>query len=129
MKLTYTEKAFVETEVDFHTRKPHREIWRNEEGQKHRGRDLPAVVTYDPETGEVMRKEYWFKGMQHRVDGPADEDINPENGVVTHEVWYRFDELLGGISRDPDTGSIIRSDFEDVAMIHKLETPDDFSPG
>ncbi|MEP1932158.1 MAG: hypothetical protein ABJO52_20930 [Nisaea sp.] len=129
MNSTYIEKAFLETEVDLHTLKPHRETWRNEEGQLHRGRDLPAVVTYDAESGAIFSREYWFNDMRHREDGPAHEFIDTQNGVVTYEVWYQLGKLLGAITRDQETGHVIDSDLDYEAEPDNPDIPEDFTPG
>jgi len=41
-------------------------------GSHHRPEaDGPAVTYRDPETGRVIRQEYYLDGKTHRVDGPA----------------------------------------------------------
>ena len=114
MSKTYIEKTFVETEVDLHSDQTKKEIWKNEDGLLHRGRGLPAVTTYDVETGNPTGRERWFRGMMHCIDGPAIEVICPKTGTVVQEAWYRFDKPMGDLTRDAETGKVVRSDFDNA---------------
>lgn len=129
MSSTYIEKAFVEAEIDIHSKKTLREIWKDEDGLRHRGRGLPAVTTYDPATGEPDGHEYWFHEMRHRTDGPAVECLCPETGVVFFETWYRFDKELGSITRDVATGLILESDFDEPEGPAPTDLPGDLTHG
>ena len=115
MKSTYSEKAFVVTEIDKETDQTVKEEWFDEEDRPHRARDLPAVTRH---TEDETKFEYWYHGRRNRNDGPADVSIWRETGVVYSELWYSYGEFLGAISRDIHTGEVVHSDFESPSDNH-----------
>lgn len=124
MTSTYIEKATVETEIDLQTDRTLKEEWRDEKGLLHRTRGLPAVTKY----ADVTEREYWFQGDRHRINGPAVEFIWPETDIVFHEIWYSFGNELGCIERDPQTGQVLRSDFEELDEQTPTPSPEDPFP-
>lgn len=89
------------------------ELWYNLEGQLARPDDLPTRVTYD-QNGRP-REMAW--GQAHRENGPSEVHFNPDNAVVTYEVWcyqghiHRADGEPAVIYRDKDTGAITSVEF------------------
>jgi len=69
-------------------------------GSHHRPEaDGPAVTYRDPETGRVIRQEYYLDGKTHRVDGPAYVEYR-DDGSFLCESWY----CHGSWHRDPAQG-------------------------
>jgi hypothetical protein len=62
-------------------------------GGEHHRDDGPAVVGYDPSTHKAVYEEWWSNGRPHRADGPAFVERNPHTGVITCEEWWLHGQL------------------------------------
>lgn len=92
-----------------------RRIWHTASTRETHREGGPAVEEFDPETGKLIG-EIWFNRYNHgqHRDGnkPAEISIDPDTGIVTHELYYRFGRLHrddGGpaqIFRDETSGVV-----------------------
>lgn len=105
----------------------------------HRGNDLPAYVSYDPEGDRIIRKWYW-NGLKHRTTGPAREvlkgfkvnelqgfsDFYQETWELLHLDWF-IEGLPSGFPYCADAkmegGQRIRS-----KATNKIQSPRDDLP-
>lgn len=91
------------------------EVWKI--GWRLERHDGPAIRSWSPNTGNLIR-EFWYKAdMPHREDGPAriwyDED---QPNVVTCEEWLQNGRLhrTDGPARiwyDPDNRGVQKKEF------------------
>ncbi|KAA3516968.1 hypothetical protein GOZ96_12325 [Agrobacterium vitis] len=115
----YKEEYRVKYTRDAATKRILGEAWFNAQGELDRNDDLPTRVAYD-DLGRVCEMEWSRRNITHRESGPSRIEINPESGIVCHEVWCFEGEVhrAGGepavIDRDPDTGQITRVEFWDM---------------
>ncbi|MEQ8306903.1 MAG: hypothetical protein RIA09_10100 [Hoeflea sp.] len=64
------------------------QIWDANE-RMHRDGDRPAWLVIDPQTGVVVREEYWFEDNLHREKGPAVIHRDAQTGEVYHVEYHR----------------------------------------
>lgn len=87
---------FKNTPVSFHIirHKRHFQYWTMNK-RLHRSDDLPAYVMYDS-IGKRLHRRWFWNGMQHRLNGPADEMVTgyeiDDSSMSTHvrESWDKM---------------------------------------
>jgi len=91
------------------------QVWTTEYGL-HREGGLPAKMSHDPDTGIVVREEFYLFGKEHHDRGPSLIERDPQSGIVVFEEWKQHGQLtrIGGnpalFERDPETGAIARAE-------------------
>lgn len=80
------------------------------------GGERPSTILYDDQ-GRVKTMLWKKQGKDHRTNGPAWIDINPENGVHTMEQFcvdgqcHRSGRQPAQIRRNPETGEITQARY------------------
>ena len=99
---------FKTTPVSFHIIRQERHFQYWTMGKRlHRSDDLPAYVMYDP-IGKRLHRRWFWNGMQHRLNGPADEIATgyevDDTSMSTHirESWDKMEYqwFIEGIQGD-----------------------------
>lgn len=114
-----------------------REIWRDVDGKKHRFGDAPAVTHYDPQSGLAIQFEYFWHGLEHRLNGPSLEVLDPKTRVVVLENWKNYgiynEEIVSIINRDHNSGMVLSAYIVQNGNAKKVNLDSDgtteFNPG
>lgn len=105
------------------------EAWRNANGEPERDGGLPAVISYDRDSGEPVLKVWYFQGEKHREDGPAFEKIDTKSGIVVTEAWHvhgklhRAGDKPARIFRCPETGNAIEEVYATNGVFDRAGDP------
>lgn len=68
-------------------------------GRLHSFNDEPAVMEHDPQSGALLREQYFADGLLHRAGSkPAYIEYSPRTGLKTFEVYCREGKIDGGTS-------------------------------
>lgn len=116
MSEAYTEEYRVKYLRDKSTNRIIQELWYDLEGKLARNDDLPTRIFYDSQGRPVEMS--W--GQRHRENGPCELRFNPDNGVVTFEMWchqgevHRADGEPAVIHRDKNSGAVTQIEHYDM---------------
>ena len=64
-----------------------RKEFRNKHGEYHNDNG-PAITFYEPDGVGLIRMDYYFNGVLHRLDGPARIVFDENNNVIRHEYYF-----------------------------------------
>lgn len=128
MKNSIEAEHIVRVRTDEKTDKPLGETWWTTNNLRHR-KNSAAQMTWDPDSGVLVREAYYMYDQSHREDGPSRIHRHPKTGEVIGEAWSiygSFHREDGGPAlwyTDPDSGYIVTEEYWVNGLRHREDGP------